>query len=203
MKNRKRILLLLSLVFLLVVGAGATVAYIATNTQNITNTFEATEVACKINETVSNKAKKNVTIENSGSIDAFIRAEVVVTWKKRAEDGSFVTFGIVPVKSTDGGETGDYVITGMESGWSEGSDGFYYYRDVVPAGEKTDKLFEVCKVGKNAAVPENYFLSVEIIAEAIQADGQKADGTKPVTEAWGMYVDKNGQLTPTAPSEDN
>ena len=37
--------------------------------------------------------------------------------------------------------------------------------------------------------PEGYSLAVEIIASAIQAEGQDSKGNKPVELAWGVDID--------------
>ena len=39
-----------------------------------------------------------------------------------------------------------------------------------------------------ANVPEGYSLSVEILAQTIQADGVDAKGNKPIELAWGVDI---------------
>ena len=68
--------------------------------------------------------------------------------------------------------------------WTEGSDGFYYYKGVVQPGEKTDNLL---KTGINLTG-----IQVTILASAIQS---MPDGA--VNEAWKMSYDSStGKWTP-------
>jgi len=213
MKNNKKMVLLLSLIIILVLGIGATVAYIHMNTKPVTNSFEATEVSCDVVEKIKEKTKSEVKIANTGDVDAFIRAEVVVNWKKRVVDDegnvSFEIYGKAPVaKSDDNNNNYDYIIefeteqqTLADKGWVLGDDGFYYYTEAVEPGESTNVLVESCAaVSQNA--PEGYYLSVEIIGSAIQADGIGTTQTgasgeidRPAEIAWGVKVntDSNGK----------
>lgn len=188
MNDKKRKMLLLSLVVMLVLAAGATIAYIHMSTQSIVNSFEPKEVKCNVVESFDGAEKKEVKIENTGNIDAFIRAEIVVNWKKvNDEDSSkYDVYGEKPVL----GEDYVWTLYAADSDWVEGKDGFYYYKKVVAPEETTSNLIEVC-APKAGAAPDGYFLSVEIIASAIQADGigtaaTGAEGTKdrPAEIAW-------------------
>ena len=58
----------------------------------------------------------------------------------------------------------------------------------------TSVLFTDCKLAGGKAAPEGYGLSVEIIADAVQADGGSKFGDvwKPAVEqAWGDVVSVN------------
>lgn len=195
MKNTKRMMLLLSLVIVLVMGAGATLAYIHMNTQAITNTFEPTQVSCDVQEDITTTPgkKADVKIKNTSNIDAFIRAEVVVTWKKMSADAdgkvTFETYGKAPLEGTDytikyNGESD----TLKNSGWVEGDDGFYYCTTAIAEGGFTPILIKECAALDTA--PDGYYLSVEIIASAIQAEGESfgaptgEEGQKPAEIAW-------------------
>ena len=160
------------------------------NTQSVTNTFEPTKVSCAVDETLTATEKKDVKVINTGDIDAFIRAEVVVTWKKQ-EGNSYVVYGQRPEKGTD------YVVSLnlKEDGWVEGNDGFYYFtKAVAPESVSadshfTDILINSCTV-TGTPPSDGYYLSVEIIASAIQAKGESfgaptgEEGQKPAEIAW-------------------
>lgn len=185
-KNKKSIAMLVSLIALLVVFVGSTIAYLFMQTDSITNTFTPTSTEITIVENNEGKVKKDVTIQNTGKIKAYIRATVVVTWK----DDSGNVYGKAPVENTD------YTVEWMpkdsdgNTDWVKGSDGFYYYTQPVESGASTGVLLTACKPVEGKA-PEGYDLSVEILAQAIQAEP-----TSAVTDAWKVSVDEYGKITP-------
>jgi len=189
-------MLLLSLVAVLVVGVGGTLAYIITQTELVQNIFNPTRVTCEVYEEFkdSKTLKENVAIDNTGTIPAYIRAEVVVTWQN--ENGE--VYGQKPIAGTDYSiiETTDT----PNSKWFSMGD-YYYWSDIVPVEDKeTTDLYE----GRTGVLiesiepiagtePEGYTLCVEILASAIQADGGSKIGepavwTPAVTQAWGVKV---------------
>ena len=176
--NKKVILLAVSLVLILSAAIGGTVAYLIDQTGSITNTFTPVKVTPGINENFENNVKNNVKITNTGDIPAYIRVKVVVTWKD-AQDN---IYGAAPVLGTD------YTWTSGSDKWFL-KDGFYYYSEPVAAKGTTGVLFTACQPVADRA-PEGYSLSVDIHAQAIQAEP-----TTAVTSAWGVQVDANGNLT--------
>ena len=161
-KKKKTFSLLLSIALLLTLATGGTLAYIATKSAMAQNQFVAGYVTSSVNDTG--------TVTNNGNVDAYIRAAVVVNWMD--EDGN--VYGIKP----------SYSIS-VNEGWTE-IGGFYYYTaKVTPDGTTTT-------APANVSVSENppsaaYSLSVEIVAEAIQADGDTDSGNIPAYQnAWGI-----------------
>lgn len=177
MKNMKKSLVLLTaMVVLLCAVVGGTVAYLVTATDPVTNTFTPSSLKTEIEEVFENNEKKNVTIKNTGTVKAYIRAAVIVTWQKA--DGT--VYGVVPKLGED------YSYTGAESGWTGlASDGYYYYTSPVEPGAATSALIQFCMPLK-AAPADDYTLHVEIISEAIQAEP-----TTAVQEAWGFVPGSN------------
>lgn len=174
-KLLKPSILMLALIVMTVCVVGSSLAYLVADTTAVVNTFTPGSVSSEVKETFENGTKKDVTIKNTGNTDAYIRAMVVITWK----DTSGNVYGASqPVAGTD------YTIS-YGTGWTLGSDGFWYYNEVVAAGESTAVLIESCEYTANA--PDGYTLSVEIIADAIQESA--------VYEAWGV--------TPIASSNSN
>lgn len=168
----------LALVLILGAAVGGTLAYLVTQTDPVTNTFEPSHVSCKIEEEFDGTTKSNVKVKNTGDIDAYIRAKVVITWK----DANGNVYAAAPVENTD------YTISYNRNDWAE-IDGIYYYKNAVASGKSTSKLIDTCAPTDGTA-PEGYALSVEILAEAIQAEPAAA-----VQEAWGMTVGTNGALS--------
>ena len=200
LKNKnKKTLLLASLILVIVLGVGVTVAFLLTNTQEVKNTFTPSEVTVDIIEEFDGETKENVVLKNTSNTDAFIRAEVSITWQ--TEDGN--VYGTLPVAGED------YTITfADDSNWILGADGFYYYtKEVAPDG-LTTALIKSCTV-KKAAPMDGYSLNIDIFGAAVQADGGSyvtVDGNDvwqpAVQQAWSsdkviVTVDKDGKLVVT------
>ena len=205
MKNyiNKKTVLITSVALLLLVAVGTTLAYVFTKTDPVENRFDPSKVSCAVVEVVekgdssentanvvqTGKSKTNVQIKNTGDTDAYIRAAVVVNWM--SADGTRV-WATKPVKSTDGTD-GDYTISYAENtGWEKGSDGYWYYtKSVLPTdgSNLTCILISEAKVLKNAP-QEGYYLSIEIVASAIQAKP-----TSVVTSQWGVTVANDGSIS--------
>lgn len=167
----KRSFVLLTALTVLMLGVvGATISYLVTSTTPVTNTFEYAKVTCQVTESFDGTTKKNVQIKNTGNIDAYIRAAVIVTWKDAAGN----VYGQAPVENTD------YEITYSSNGWIE-KDGYYYCTSPVASTKETPVLITECKrLQKPETIPDGYDLSVEILADAIQSQPANA-----VQQAWG------------------
>lgn len=170
-RSHKPTLLMMALAIVLGAFAGTTVAYLFTNTDALTNTFKPANVTTEITEDFKNNVKNNVQVKNTGDIDAYIRAAVVVTW----QDDQGNVHPTAPVAETD------YTVTfPADTGWVKHTDGFYYYTTAVKTNATTGILLTNCKPVEGKA-PEGYYLSVEILASAIQSEPASA-----VVEAWGF-----------------
>lgn len=176
---RKEFVLLCSVAALLTGFVGSTVAYLFTSTEEIENKFTPSSVTSEIEEDFDGNVKSDVKVKNTGDIPAYIRAKYVVTW----QDDEGNVYGQLPVAGED------YSITLTLDGWDVGSDGYYYWTSSVPVGDTTGILIDVCKPLK-AAPAEGYTLSVEILAEAIQAEPSSV-----VAEAWGVTVAADGTIS--------
>ena len=126
-KIKKQKLLILSLALVLLIGAGSTIAYLISVPPGVENKFQPTVVSCTVLEDFDKQTKSNVRVQNTGDIDAYIRAEIVVNWKNDAGE----VYGAEPKAGAD------YNIDIPENtGWFE-KGGFYYYENVVdPKGTR-------------------------------------------------------------------
>lgn len=170
-RMNKTAILLLAVILLAGAVIGTTVAYLTTNTGSIVNTFEYAKVTCEVKEDFTGNSKQNVKIQNTGNVDAYIRATYVVNWLDRA--GKIVPASSVPEDL--------YIvkITETSTDWQKGSDGYYYYMKPVAPGDLTAGSL----IGYEVIYPANpeYTLQVEIIASAIQSQPASA-----VQQAWGV-----------------
>lgn len=163
-KLNKFFLVTLSLVLLLGIAGGATLAYVVAAGGTVKNSFTPGEVKCSVNG--------NYEITNDGNVDAYIRAAVVINW----ENGNGDISGTAPVVGTD------YTLA-LGADWTLGDDGFYYYNQVVPFAGENEKTTPVVIVRTKTEAPEGFDLIVEVLAEAIQADGM-GENVDTAQEAW-------------------
>lgn len=173
--TNKAAVLLLSMILLIGIAVGTTVAFLVARTEPMKSTFEYAKVSCEVTG-----SKENVQIKNTGNTAAYIRATYVVTWRD--------AYGKVAV-SVPGGYS--YTLTeNLGNNWKKGTDGYFYYTSPVAPGNSTLDSLPTC----NVTYPDNpeYTLSVEILAEAIQSEPAEA-----VQQAWGATL-VGGQLIPPA-----
>ena len=167
-KNIRKRTCLIALAMVIAIGVtGVTLAYLHDKTGPVVNTFTPAEIGNHIDEDFDGEVKNNVKVKNTGDVDSYIRADILITWKN--EDGNVL--GTLPVKGTD------YEISQTLTGWKEINGKYYYTEKVAPDGS-TSNLIDTCKPLKNA--PEKgYYLSVEVLSESIQAEPDTA-----IKEAW-------------------
>ena len=161
--------LLIAIVMIVGAAIGSTVAYLIARSDSMVNYFTYATVSCAVTENVNGPSKSDVQVKNTGTPDAYIRADVGVNWIDA--DGK-----ILPTTPEGCGCTIDL---NPDSKWTLGEDGFYYYWTPVAPGEKTEGSLVNCTVSVPAG--SDYKLSVEILATAVQSDPAKA-----VKEAWGV-----------------
>ncbi|MBQ8559232.1 MAG: hypothetical protein IJ439_04535 [Tyzzerella sp.] len=173
---RQRMTVLLVSLFLTVfVSIGAVLAYLFTKTDSVENTFTPADVSCDVEENFDGTTKTDVNIKNTGEVEAYIRATVIVTWV--ADEGG-VVYATKPVEGED------YIITYSDGAdWIKDANDFWYYISPVGVGESTTDLIEKC-IAAEGKTPEGYHLSVEIVASAIQSSPETVVETQ-----WGVTVE--------------
>ena len=170
-KPMKALILTLSIVLLLYAVVGGTLAYVVMKTASVNNEFDEAYVDCTVNS--------NFSVTNNGNVDAYIRAAIVVNWANSSGD----VYGLTPKYS---------ISINASSDWNDGtpwyldpSTGFYYYKSNVAPSGGTSAL--VTGFSANESAPDDdYFLHVEVVAEAIQAEGYGSNGKLAVENAWGV-----------------
>lgn len=173
---------LASLVLVLICAVGGTLAWMHATSDPVTNTFVPATVTTTVIEDTTDGTKKDVKIQNTGDVDAYIRAAIVVNL---VDDNGNVTVAKPEHYTMDG-------LPGQD--WLD-VNGYYYYQNKVPAGEVTPNvLFSACKATEN--IPEGLSLQVTILAEGVQADGTDAEGIPAVELAWKtVTIGDDGRLT--------
>lgn len=180
-KNRKREnrwLLMLSLVFIMTISVSGVVAYLIAKSTNVSNEFQPIHVACEVKETFDNHIKSDVYVQNTGDVDAYIRATVIANWV--SDDGK--------VHSQMPKEGIDYKIEWGQEEWKLKDDGFWYYQNSVAPVKldpdaKTNNL--IVKAEVVSVPPAGFHLEIQVLATAIQAYPETV-----VEEAWGVIVEE-------------
>lgn len=170
-KSSKAGILILSLILLITTVVGGTLAYLITKTDSIKNTFNPSSVESEITEEFDGTYKRNVNVKNTGDIDAYVRVKLV-TYRVKGDNQHIGGTAEIPA-----------FIPG--DGWVKNG-GYYYYTKPVAPGEKpaANLIDEIALVSYDDA--DGGKQVIEVMAEAIQANGVDADGTKAVVKAWGV-----------------
>lgn len=175
--KKKLILIALCVALLLAVSVGTAVAFLVINDAaqyTEENLFTPGDVLCSVDDTY--------VVKNEGNIPVRIRATAIVNWTK---DGKI--HEVEPSKSFT-----------LGAGWTQASDGFYYYSAEVDPNASTSALIADPTALKNQTPPETgCTLSVSVFAEAIQAEGQ-IDGVAAHIDAWNggnLIANPNENLT--------
>lgn len=176
-KNKKTLLIAAFYISIIACVAGGVFAYLMSTTDPVSNEFVPAKVTCEVEETFENGVKENVCIKNTGNVDAFIRATVVVTF----EAADKKVLATAPIENVD------YTIDWNTTDWQKGTDGFWYHKKAVAPEQTTAQLIEKAVA---VSAPEGYQLNIRILATSIQSDPANA-----VKEAWGIAI-TNGELLP-------
>ena len=178
-KGRGRLaMMVLSIVLLLGVAIGGTIAWLSTKTTPVTNTFTPAEVNCKVEEDFDENTgvKTNVNVTNTGNIAVYIRVKLVT------------------YRTNDAGQHigGKAELPNFKLGadWVE-KDGYYYYTLPVAPGKKpAANLADRMTLEKSYKDADGGKQALDVMAEAIQSEPEKAVG-----EAWGVTITRNS-VTP-------
>lgn len=146
-----------------------------------TYTINAKDVDIYVEDEINSGVKENVTITNTGNTNVFIRATIIGNWC--APDGEAV-FGYtdytdgryVEISSwtIDNPGSGASFIGLPGTGWTKGTDGYFYYTLSVAPNGTTGPLFTSYTPGevpdfKIAGKPITAHFVMEIATQAIEA----------------------------------
>ena len=193
-RTLKQRLAIAAVALLLCCTVGGTLAWLATSTGMVTNTFEPTWVECEVSDTYENGAKTNIVVTNPNNhktptnVDAYIRVTFAATWEDPADGYAAVA------KDTKAFYDNLAKATLNSADWFKGSDGFYYYKHIVKVGESTSQVFTSSITIPADDSGNGYELNVQILAEAIQADGVDGSGKPAVATVWPVTV-SGGKLS--------
>lgn len=175
--GKKALILMVSLVAILAVSVGGVLAWLATSSGEVKNTFAPGKTNIEIEEKFENNVKSDVYVINKGNIPVYIRANLVFTWKDSA--------GNIIEKPADATLTVDY----GNGDWVKGSDGFWYYTKPVAVKGSTTNIINTATIKFHEG--KGYQMDLEVMAQSIQAEP-----TNAVVDSWDAVksVDANGSL---------
>lgn len=176
LKNSRVIVLLAALLLFSALAVGGTVAWLTADTGKVANTFTPSHVTCTVEESFNSATglKSNVNVKNTGNTEAYIRVKLVTY---RVNNACQHIGGIAEVPRFDPG-----------TGWEKNGE-YYYYKHPVKPGEKpaADLISSINLTGSYTDADGGKQV-IEVMAEAIQAQGTDANGKTPTELAWGVTI---------------
>ena len=173
-RSKARIILLLCCIAVAgLLGVQGTISWLTTKTKSVQNTFTPAAVSCEVTESFNGTTKSNVNVLNTGDTDAYIRVKLV---SYRVNDQNQRIGGQATIPSFTPGE-----------GWLLGSDGFYYYMNLVaPRQSPQNPLIQSINLTGSYNDADGGKQVIEVLAEAIQSEPAQA-----VKDAWPQMPSSN------------
>lgn len=171
-KGRGRLaMMVLSVVLLLGVAIGGTIAWLSTKTTPVTNTFTPAKVTCEVTEDFNEDTgvKTNVNVKNAGNIAVYIRVKLV-------------TYRTNDARQHIGG-TADLPEFNLGENWVEKNGYYYYTLPVEPNAQPKTNLADQMTLTSSYKDADGGKQALDVMAEAIQSEPEKAVG-----EAWGVQI---------------
>lgn len=178
--RRKTITLVAALTLILALAIGGTIAWLTDSTNSVVNTFTPAHVACQVTEKFENNVKSNVNVTNTGDIDAYIRVKLVTY---RTNDAGQHIGGTATLPEFRPG-----------ADWVKNGDYYYYTLPVAPNGQPAANLIDSITLTSSYNDADGGHQAIDVMAEAIQAQGTDSNGNTPVQLAWGVTISE-GSVT--------
>lgn len=167
-RSKKTGTLFLSLLLVIGMVVGGTIAYLTTKTDGTVNTFTPSKVSCEVTEKFdgSTGVKSDVNVTNTGNIHAYIRVKLV---SYRVNNGGDHIGGTAEIPDFTPG-----------AGWVENGDYYYYTKPVAPGKQPETPLISSITLTGSYDDADGGKQVIEVMAEAIQSVPEAA-----VRDAWG------------------
>ena len=161
--------LLLSVILVVTIAVGGTVAYLVTQDEPITNTFTPSHVNCEVTEDFNGTVKSNVNVTNIGDTEAYIRVKLV-------------TYRVNEDRQHIGGTA---IIPEFDPGthWVKYGAYYYYTLPVKPDERPAAVLISSITLKDSYPDADGGKQVIEVMAEAIQSAPAEAIG-----QSWGVRI---------------
>lgn len=172
--GKRKLAMVLSLVLLMAMAIGGTMAFLITRSENVANTFAPGHVGCDVSvDNVKNMDIWTVKPDKKTNATVYLRAEVVANYAKE-EDGATVIHWSQPKIDLENvaDESEDTNIFGS---WSKIGDYYYFSDEVAPSHKDNVRRFKIVTTG---TPPAGYTLQIQVLGEAIQADPDEVNWNK-------------------------
>ena len=166
-RSKKTGTLLFSLVLLLTMMVGGTLAYLTIQTNPVVNQFTPSHVSCTVKEVFDGTTKRNVNVTNTSDIPAYIRVKLVSY--RVNDDGKHI------------GGTADLPAFTLGAGWVKHGEYYYYTQPVAPGASPAANLTDSMTLTGAYSDADGGKQVIEVMAEAIQSVP-----TSAVVSAWGV-----------------
>ena len=173
--SRKAGTLFFSLLLIVILAIGGTVAYLITHSDPAQNNFKPSFVDCEVTEAFNGAVKSNVNVTNTGDTEAYIRVKLV-TYRMN-DEGQHIG--------------GTATIPGFTPGtnWVKYGDYYYYTLPVAPGSMPAADLISTITLTGSYNDADGGKQVIEVMAEAIQSGPAYAVG-----DAWGVSISE-GSVT--------
>ncbi len=181
LNTHKKLYVIFSVVVLLLLLVGTTVALILTKTKSLQNTFTPAGGSVEVNEEFDGETKKNVNVTNTGDFEGYVRIQLVSYRIKEASDNPVRIGGMAPLPDFEPGD-----------GWLDAGDGLYIYSLPVAAGEQP--AYDL--IGEDGITLQTYtdddggIQVVDVVGELTQST--PVDSVKT---AWKVNVSDGGVIS--------
>ena len=161
-------MLILALALVVSMTIGGTIAYLTTQTDGVTNTFNPSKVTCEVTENFNGSTgeKSNVNVKNTSDIAAFIRVKLV-TYRTN-DQGQHI------------GGTAEIPAFTPGAGWVKYGDYYYYTKPVASMAKPEANLIDSMTLTGSYGDADGGKQAIDVMAEAIQSVPEAA-----VKAAWG------------------
>lgn len=174
-KSAKAGTLLLSLLVLVTLAIGGTLAYLTTDTDPVENKFTPSYVDCEVTESFDGTTKSNVNATNTGDTEAYIRVKLV-TYRVN-DEGQHI------------GGTAEIPAFTPGTNWFKYGDYYYYTRPVAPGDKPAADLIDSITLTGSYDDADGGKQVIEVMAEAIQSGPAEAVGS-----SWSVSISE-GSVT--------
>lgn len=185
-KTTTLMVILILTLMLAAVTVPMAMSYLTSSPDELENTFTDPYVPPQITEVFDGEIKENIQIRNTGNVDAYIRAALVI--QAKAKSGDILAYS--PVPGTD------YTLSALGANWFKHGD-YYYFKHPVPPGALTDVMFsqiKALKIPLKTVGGVHYYLNIDVASQSIQALPPGA-----VESAWPVTVGAGSILEPVSP----
>ena len=162
MKKRRIVLAALAVVVVLVAAIGSSLAYFSAFVTASGTVTVGAGTTTTIEEPDVSEGTKHLVITNTGENDCYVRA--------KAFAGSALT------------------LTYSGSGWTDRGDGWYYYGEILPAGEQTSELLVTISGEEDLAEDVDSFNVIVVYEHAPVSYDENGNAF----EDWNLTIDGEG-----------